>query len=322
MREIIFSTESTSDIPEEIIQQYGFRVIPFHIKMNDGDYADSYVFPIAQIYNHCARTRKPPRTAAPNEKEYTNYFQEIRDDSPDGVILHFSVSSALSGAYQTAQDASKKFDDLYVINTRTITVGCLVYMIAAYDLVQKKQAQGEITDYSELANEIRHLSPQIACAFTPGNVEFLILSELVTNKDELGGARPMVEPDAIGHLVSGTKIRGSKRKIAPLFFQEFLYEYNLRRDALYFVYTAGCSSSITDGIQRLAEKEGFENFVSIQACGVSTCKSGPAAFGLAGFIEDEPADTEEEPAAIEGGQAAIGEEQAPGGEDSSEDRPE
>ncbi len=297
MREIIFSTESTSDVPESIIQEYGFRVLACHIKMNDGDYADSYVFPIAQIYNHCARTRKPPRTSAPNEKNFTDHFQEIREDSPDSVIFHFSCSAALSSAYQTAQDVSKNFEDIYVINTRTMTVGCLVYMIAAYDLVRKRQA--EDTDYAELAKELRLLSPQIACGFIPGNVEFLVLSELVQNKEELGGGKSMVEADAVGHLVAGTKIHGSKRKTAPLFFKEFLFEYNLRRDAVYYVYTAGVSSSITDTMERLAKENGFENFVAIQACGVSTCMVGPAAIGLAGVIEDAPAATEDEPAAIE-----------------------
>ncbi len=297
MREIIFSTESTSDIPENVIQEYGFRVLAYHIKMNDGDYADSYVFPIAQIYNHCARTRKPPRTSAPNEKNFTDHFQEIREDSPDSVIFHFSCSAALSSAYQVAQDVSKNFEDIYVINTRTMTVGCLVYMLAAYDFVQEKQ--GENTDYAELAKEIRLLSPQIACAFIPGNVEFLILSELVQNKDELGGGKSMVETDAVGHLVAGTKIHGSKRKTAPLFFKEFLFEHNLRRDTIYFVYTAGTSKNILDTMQRLANDNGFEHYVAIQACGVSTCMAGPAAIGLAGFVEDESASTEDEPASIE-----------------------
>lgn len=55
MREIIISTESGSDLPQELIDRYGFYVVPMHVIIDDVDYADGTI-PVDMVFDHFEKT--------------------------------------------------------------------------------------------------------------------------------------------------------------------------------------------------------------------------------------------------------------------------
>lgn len=65
MREILISTESGSDLPEELIRQYQVHVIPMHVIM-DGESFDDGHFPIDRVFDYFEETGRIPTTSAVN----------------------------------------------------------------------------------------------------------------------------------------------------------------------------------------------------------------------------------------------------------------
>ena len=86
MREIIISTESGSDLPENLVKKYDIKVIPMHIVMDGTSYADGTIS-VDKIYEYHNETKKIPTTSAVNVGEYIDFFTQIRKEHPDCVLI-------------------------------------------------------------------------------------------------------------------------------------------------------------------------------------------------------------------------------------------
>ena len=59
MKNIIITTESGSDLPQQLVEKYQVRVIPMHIVMNNTAYADGSIS-VDKIYEYHTNTKKIP----------------------------------------------------------------------------------------------------------------------------------------------------------------------------------------------------------------------------------------------------------------------
>ena len=138
MREIIITTESGSDLPENLVKKYDIKVIPMHIVMDATSYADGTIS-VDKIYEYYNETKKIPTTSAVNVGEYIDFFNEIRAEHPDCVIMHLAYSSLASSTYQNAEIAIREFEDIYLIDTRNVSGGCTAHLAKAYEIIQAKK---------------------------------------------------------------------------------------------------------------------------------------------------------------------------------------
>ena len=138
MREIIISTESGSDLPENLVKKYDIKVIPMHIVMDGTSYADGTIS-VDKIYEYHNETKKIPTTSAVNVGEYIDFFTQIRKEHPDCVIMHLAYSSLASSTYQNAEIAIREFEDIYLIDTRNVSGGCTAHLAKTYEIVQAKK---------------------------------------------------------------------------------------------------------------------------------------------------------------------------------------
>ncbi len=287
MREIILSTETGSDLTREMAERYHIHIVPMHVVMNGESCPDGCDFPIEDIYRYYERTRNVPSTSAVNVGEYIDFFRTIQAEHPDCVIMHFAYSSNASSSCRNAIIATEEVSDVYVIDTKQVTAGCIAYIVAAYELIQQKK--GLTTDYSALADELRAIAPRTACAFIPGNLDYLKAGGRVSNAAYLGATilqlKPLIEIDAEGFLVAGKKYQGSMKRIAPRFVREFVARHDLNRAALYMNYTRGVTDEVLSTVEKTARDLGFGSCIRVQVGGVITCHSGPGAIGLAGISD-------------------------------------
>ena len=165
MREIIISTESGSDLPENLVKKYDIKVIPMHIVMDGTSYADGTIS-VDKIYEYHNETKKIPTTSAVNVGEYIDFFTQIRKEHPDCVIMHLAYSSLASSTYQNAEIAIREFEDIYLIDTRNVSGGCTAHLAKTYEIVQAKK--DTVTDYKALADEIESWNKKVFCSGKSG----------------------------------------------------------------------------------------------------------------------------------------------------------
>ncbi len=283
-KEIIISTESGSDLPEVIVERYGFYVIPMHVIMDTKTYDDGK-FSIEKVYEYYERTGKVPSTRAISEEEYEGFWNQIREEHPGCVILHFTYSSKASAAHAAAVIAVKKFQDVYVIDTLNVSGGCTAHMVSCHHLVQKWLEEGR-TDHAKLAQECQELAKKAVCHFIPGTLEYLRAGGRVSNAKFLSATllnlKPVIEIED-GKLVGRKKYRGSMGKIVDRFMDSFVQQYDLDRECIYLMYSKGLDEKVLDRMEQKARQLGFRNQEFVMTGCVISCHGGKGAMGIAGM---------------------------------------
>lgn len=280
-RRIIFSTESGADLPEDLADKHNVQVVPMHVIMDGQDYLDGSL-PVNDIYSYYERTKQIPSTTATNSYEYHAFFTKIRVDFPDCIIIHIGYTSKASSSFQNAIIAAEEFDDLYLIDALNVTGGLAAIVMYAVSLLEKEPT----IDPVQLIKEVESIVPKSRLAFVPGSLEFLKAGGRVSNLAYLGGALLKIKPriELInGKLVSTKKYRGQMSVVAEKLAYDFLSQYDINREQLYFQYSIGLDDSIKQRMSEIATEHGFKNVTWIQAGAMISTHAGPGGFGIAGL---------------------------------------
>ena len=66
---IIITSDSTTDLGEELIARYGVKILPLKVTLGEKTYADGVDITPDMIYDHYNKEGELPQTAAPNLSE-------------------------------------------------------------------------------------------------------------------------------------------------------------------------------------------------------------------------------------------------------------
>ncbi|MFD2759764.1 DegV family protein [Lentibacillus juripiscarius] len=281
MRRIILSTESGADLPRDLTRKHAIQVVPMHVIMDGQDYFDG-TLPVEDIYDYYDRTKKIPSTTSTNAHEYHDFFTKIRADFPDCIIIHIGYTSKASSSFQNAILASEDFEDLYLIDALNVTGGLAAIVMYAVNLLEKNPS----IEPGSLIEEMEAIVPKSRLAFVPGSLEFLKAGGRVSNMAYLGGALLKLKPRielVEGKLVSTKKYRGKMSAVAEKLLQDYLNQYDIDREQLYFQYSIGLDESIKKRMDEIAKEKGFKHVKWMQAGAMISTHAGPGGFGIAGL---------------------------------------
>jgi len=126
-------TDSTCDLPEEIIAEYGITVVPLYINFGNQSYLDGVELSRQEFYERLPDCDPPPTTAIPGLQMFLQAYEKLAAEGATEILsIHISVS--LSGtvnvAYLAAQEASvpvTAFDS----GTLSMGTGFLVWAAAS-----------------------------------------------------------------------------------------------------------------------------------------------------------------------------------------------
>ena len=281
MRRIILTTESGADLPESLAKKHDVQVIPMHVIMDGQDYLDGHL-PVQEIYEFYDRTKKIPSTSATNVHEYQEFFKKIKTEFPDSIIIHIGYTSKASASFQNALLAAEDVDDIFLIDALNVTGGLTAVVMYAVTLLEKDPEMNPV----HLLEKIEVKVPKTRLAFLPGSLDFLKAGGRVSNMAYLGGALLKIKPCielVDGKLVSTKKYHGKMSKVAEKLFLDYLQQYEIDRQKIYFIYSIGLSETIKQRINEIALEKGFENRIWIEAGAMISTHSGPGGFGIAGI---------------------------------------
>lgn len=154
-------TDSIAQVPNELVQKLGIRIMPFSVTANDVLYTDGLDLNPGNLYQRM-RKEKDLRlsTAAPSSGRYYQTFKECHESGAE-AILYVGLSGRLSAAISTAEEISailREEDQTYQIkifdsHMATMAQGYLV--IGAAKLAQQGASVEMICDFLE--TERRHI---------------------------------------------------------------------------------------------------------------------------------------------------------------------
>lgn len=118
-------TDSSCDLPAELVAQHGIEVVPLTIRFGSEELVDRQDLTPAEFWARCASSPTLPETAAPSPGAFEQAFRRAAERGPDGVVC-VNISAKLSATIQAAQAAARTVEDevpVRVVDSRSVTMG-------------------------------------------------------------------------------------------------------------------------------------------------------------------------------------------------------
>jgi len=132
---IALVTDSTCDLPDEIIDHYQVNVVPINISFGDNHYLDKITMRPAQFYRLLDESADYPKSSQVNETAFINLYSHLASHY-DSVIA-IQLSDKLSGTYNSSLKAAKYVSSQFnkqisVVNSKNLsgTLGLIVLKTA------------------------------------------------------------------------------------------------------------------------------------------------------------------------------------------------
>ena len=111
-------TDSSADLPQNIIKKYDIKVIPLSFFLNNKKYFCDYDLVNSLKFYDMLRVGCNIKTSLANEAQFIDAFDPILKNGSD--IIYISFSGSLSGTYSSGVSAAKYLKEKY--NNRRIAV--------------------------------------------------------------------------------------------------------------------------------------------------------------------------------------------------------
>ncbi len=102
-------TDSASDISQELAKEWGITVLPLKVRFGEEEFLDGVTLSAADFYRKLIETDEIPKTSQISPYEYSREFEEA--DKAGDELIYFSLSSGVSGSYQSACIAANDYSD-------------------------------------------------------------------------------------------------------------------------------------------------------------------------------------------------------------------
>lgn len=212
MKDYVLISDSTADLPVDVVKDLGVVIIPFSYTINDEVfqyYLDERDGDIKSFYDKLRRGAMPA-TSQINPNVYRDVFEKYVKEGKD--ILYLCFSSGLSGSCQTSVLAAEMLKEKYpearieIVDSLSASIGEGVFLY----LAAKQKESGASLDALKLwIEENRH---KVSHWFMVEDLFHLKRGGRVTTVEAMVGSalkiKPILSVDEEGKLVVKSKARG------------------------------------------------------------------------------------------------------------------
>lgn len=215
MANYVLSCCSTADLTKEHFESRDIHYICFHYKLNGVDHPDDLgqTIPFEKFYK-AMDDGAETSTSQVNVSEYVEYFSKFLEEGKD--ILHVSLSTGISGTYNSAVNAAliakERYPErkIYVVDSLGASSGYGLLMDKLADLRDSGMEIDELHSWAEEHKlELNHW-------FFSTDLKFYIkggrISKTAGTIGSILGICPLLNMDNEGRLIPRAKIR-TKRKV-------------------------------------------------------------------------------------------------------------
>ena len=276
---IVISAESTVDLTKELLEQYNIKTTSFTVTLGDQSYLDGEISS-DEIIKFATENNILPKTSAINKFQYDEHFDKLLETYD--AVIHFSLSSELSSAYNNAMASAKEHANVYVIDSRSLSTGIALLTLYASELAEQGLSAQEI--YEKCLKRV----PYVQASFALKRLDFLYKGGRCSALAFFGANLLKIRPQIIvknGKMVSGKKYRGNYESVVKKYCDDVLEEFNnpdLKH--AFLTYTTASQSVIDSAMEKLKDR-GFKNIHVTRAGGTITSHCGEDCLGIL-YIND------------------------------------
>lgn len=278
-------SDSTCDLSEALLEQYGVEILPLHILLDEDDRLDRIDITPDELFAWSDARRATPKTAAFSVDEARQHFKPHLDAGED--IMCFSISASMSASNQNMRLAAAELnaeDHVCVIDSQNLSTGIGLQVIEAAIMAQQGAPLREIEQH------ILHIRPLVRASFVVDTLTYLHRGGRCGSVSALAGSALRLHPRIAvtnGAMGAGKKYRGKLAHVIDAYVRDMESDLLHARPERVFITHSGCSREIVESVRAyLTGLHHFDQVLETRAGSVISSHCGPGTLGVL-FIAGE-----------------------------------
>jgi DegV family protein with EDD domain len=176
MAKIHVITDSTSDIPDEIVKALDIIVIPIYIRFGERIYKDGLDITKEEFFHRLINSPVQPATSQPTPEDFAGYYSQYCDNTEGIISIH--LSSKISGTFNSASLAKKMMKSSCPIEVIDSTFNSAGSMLVTLEAARQVKAG---YSFDDVVNKTRHAINQVHMLGIFRTMKYLARSGRVSN---------------------------------------------------------------------------------------------------------------------------------------------
>ena len=274
---IKITATSTCDLPPELLERYQITMVPLYVSFGGGTYKDGLEASPEDIFRHVEGGGQLPSTSAVNIADYQELFAGL---SPKyDAVLHITIGSEFSCCYQNALVAAEDYDNVYVVDSRNLTVGQGILVLEAAIAAER----GDSID--DILKMLDGMAGRVDTTFVVDKLDYLAKGGRCSSVVALGANLLRLKPCIVladGKMAVGKKYRGAFDKALSDYVADLFTGKDVDLDRVFVVNTR-CDPSIPEAVCAAVRQFGFREVLTAVAGSTISCHCGPNTLGICFF---------------------------------------
>ena len=141
--------DSSVDIADRFRQDV--KIVPLTIHFGEEELIDGLTIDKQRFYERLVECDELPRTSQANPTAFQKVFEEVTQAGEEAVVI--TLSSELSGTFQSACLAVQDYDNIYVVDSKNAAIGSGILTEYAIACAKKGMSAREIAEELERKKE-------------------------------------------------------------------------------------------------------------------------------------------------------------------------
>lgn len=272
----MISTESVSDLPKQLVDKHQIAVMPYRVVTEGGEFLDGVETETDGVLSYIGELGKKVHSEEPKVAEYEAFFAEQLTKAQ--YIIHIAMAKHVSKGYGNALEASKAFDNVFVVNSGHLSSGMGLMALRAAECA----AEGMSAD--AIVKEMEAMKTRVKTSFIVNSTEYLARVGRISAKVNTICKAFMIHPVIVlknssmkvGAVRIGTKDYAWKKYIAST----LKAMRDVDRKILFITYAGLTNEELKEIEKQVTSKGAFENIIYQKASPAISANCGPGSFGL------------------------------------------
>ena len=225
MKKIKLITDSTCDLPKDVLEKNNIEVMPLLINFGEESYLDGIEISQDELFEKIESGNIFPTTAQVTPNRFLEVFENAKKN--DEILILVLISSVMSGTYQSACLAKEmsEYDDIYIVDSKSTCSGLGVLVLRAANLIKEGKSVQEIID--DLEKEKYKINSSLSFDSLDNLIKGGRISKTVGVVTGILGIKLILEIKD-GLMAVKDKVRGSKKAVKRII--EDIEKYGCRKD--------------------------------------------------------------------------------------------
>jgi len=281
MGKIKIITDSTCDLPKELVNKYNIEVVPLGVTVDNNTYLDGVDINLQEFLEKMDNAEEPPKTSQVNPGKFSEVYKKYLEEDYEIISIH--LSSKMSGTFQSACIAKEMLESekIHLIDSRNVTCGLGILVLKAFKL------KNEGYEAKAICEAIENTIPHIKSTLNFESLDNLVKGGRISKTQGLIGGLLGIKLNLAvenGEMVVRDKVRGSKKALKNII--EYIDNCGISNEIQPIVINAAVEKEnmeVLQGIKSYLADRDIEFIEAEVGCVVGT-HSGRNACGIF-FIE-------------------------------------